>query len=270
MNKVALESNYPGLTLRRFLRDIEDIQKFQTHSPKLALSHASVALSLSLFQGISENLLSGVPLSVQMGESEFFGHKFFVNKHVLIPRPETEYLVDLIAQEFRGKVKNVLDVGTGSGAILLSLLKTGVGEVGMGVDISPEALSVAQVNARRLSLGPQLLLSDRFSGVTGSFDLIVSNPPYIKAQAHRHLVHSSVNTHEPHEALYLQDDEFDSWFQILFEGVRFHLKGTFFMEGHELELEKSARTLTEMGFKQVKVLNDLTGGPRFLRATYGA
>lgn len=215
--------------------------------------------------------LKGIPFAYLLGKSEFYNHEYFVNSHVLIPRPETEYLVDIIVNEFKNKSERVLDVGTGSGVILLSLLSHGVGKSGVGVDISLEALKVAKINGDRLRLGAiaSFIQSDRLKNVTGTFDLIVSNPPYIKASSHRKLVHAGVDAHEPHEALYLPDDFYTMWFEDFFQEIRSHLKGTFFMEGHELEVEDQAKILTKLGFQKIQVLNDMTGSKRFLKATSG-
>lgn len=200
--------------------------------------------------------------------AEFYYQKFYINENVLIPRPETEYLVDLLVHEFKGKVDKVLDVGTGPGTILLSLLKHSVGKSGVGTDISEKALEVARINSTRFRLDSKttFIQCDRLSEVSGSFDLIVSNPPYIKASAHRSLVHESVNRFEPHEALYLSDQSYDEWFEDFFKAIKEHLMGTFLMEGHELEVLNQAQTLTRLGFKSVEVLKDLTGVSRFLRA----
>ena len=205
-----------------------------------------------------------------MGFSEFYHHKFYVNQHVLIPRPETEYMVDMLVQEFKGKAQRILDVGTGSGVIVLSLLNAGVGKNGVGVDISPEALKVAEINRNRLRLKHKttLVQSDRLTKVEGLFDLIVSNPPYIKASSHRNLVHDSVDKHEPHQALYLPDDYYVLWFEDFFQEVRAHLNGTFMMEGHELELDEQAKMLGRLGFKNVEVLKDLTQTKRYLKASF--
>jgi len=221
-------------------------------------------------ENLEEEFLKGIPFQYLLEESEFFDHKFYVNSNVLIPRPETEYLVDLVVKEFKGKATKVLDVGTGSGVILLSLLAANVGKTGVGVDISPEALEVAKINSKRLNLENKvtLLLSDRLDKVEGTFDLIVSNPPYIKASSHRELVHDSVDMYEPHQALYLPDDFYFMWFEDFFASIREHLKGTFFMEGHELELDDQAKLLGRLGFQKIQVLNDLTGTKRFLKAEF--
>jgi len=237
---------------------------------KLNLDASSTDLSSTDKESFIESISKGVPFAYLLGKSEFYGLELEVNKDVLIPRPETEYLVDLIVQEFKGRVHHVLDVGTGSGAILLSLLKNNVGESGVGVDISPEALEVAIKNAHHLNLNErtEFIISDRLSNVEGSFDLIVSNPPYIRAISQRELVHDSVDAFEPHEALYLPDDFYNFWFEDFFQDIRNHLNGFFFMEGHELEVQNQAEILKRLGFQDVKVINDLTERPRFLKAEF--
>jgi release factor glutamine methyltransferase len=201
-----------------------------------------------------------------MGFAEFYRDRFLVTPDVLIPRPETEYLVDLLVNELKGKKKRILDVGVGSGAILLSLLKAGVAPSGTGVDVSNQALNVCSINAHRFRLNPTLIISDRLSQVNGPFDLIVSNPPYIKASSHKQLVQESVDRFEPQVALYLEDSVYEDWFLELFSGVKSHLQGHFFMEGHELEVSSQAAMLTQLGFQHVSILQDQYGRERFLRA----
>lgn len=266
-HETQLQGLYPGLTLNRFLMEAKDYTSkilgsdIEFDVAEHTLSHAQKSL-------MEQSFLSGTPFQYLLEKSEFYHNEFFVNKDVLIPRPETEYLVDIIVNEFKGKANRVLDVGTGSGVILLSLLAHDTGKTGIGVDISDEALEVAKINRHRLRLDDkaEIVQSDRLRNVTGTFDLIVSNPPYIKAHSHKHLVHESVNKHEPHQALYLPDDFYVFWFEDFFAEIRSHLKGTFFMEGHELELDEQAKMLGRLGFKNVKILNDLTGVKRFLKA----
>ena len=221
---------------------------------------------------LQEAFLRGRPFCYLLGEAEFYQHKFIINENVLIPRQETEFLVDLIVQKEKGRRPRILDVGTGSGVILCSLLLNGVGGQGIGIDISEKALDVARINARSLGLNDRLSLfqSDRLEKVEGYFDLIVSNPPYIKAQGHLSLVHPKVDEYEPHTALYLSDESYDLWFESFFLEVRSHLRGVFYMEGHELEVERQARLLENLGFTEVSVLSDLTGTPRFIRGVYKA
>ena len=236
----------------------------------LDLDHSNYTISTRQRRELEDALMKGIPFSYILNQAEFYNHKFFINQHVLIPRQETEFLVDLIVQEKKGKVENILDVGTGSGVILLSLLSSGVGKKGTGIDISGDALDVARTNSINLGLSEKVefLLSDRLKNAEGIFDLIVSNPPYIKSGAHRALVHPKVDLFEPHKALYLSDESYDFWFESFFKEVRSHLCGTFYMEGHEQELEKQSDKLKELGFHNVAIIQDLSGMPRFLKADF--
>ncbi len=168
------------------------------------------------------------------------------------------------------KYESILDVGTGSGVIVLSLVKSGVAKRGIGSDISPDALKVAGINQQRLRLKTktEFIQSDRFHNIQGQFSLIVSNPPYIKASAHKDLVQKSVHHFEPHSALYLPDDEYETWFKDFFRDVKEHLSsnGEFWMEGHELELKSQAHMLKSLGFSEVKVVKDLGGLDRYLHS----
>lgn len=259
---MELSSAYPGLNQERFLREIFDI---------LSLSGESSVYSLSTVRmnEIQKLLLAGNPFPYILKESEFYHHRFFVNESVLIPRPETEYLVDLIVSGGRC-FDHVIDIGTGSGAIVLSLVKSGTVKRGTGAELSPEALAVAAINRRRLRLveSVDLVQSDCFSKIRERCDLIVSNPPYIREKSQRHLVQDTVHSHEPHLALYLPEEAYDSWFLSFFEGVKKHLcpGGEFWMEGHELEVEGQATILRNLGFRDVSVLRDLSGLNRFLHA----
>lgn len=233
-----------------------------------SLKDASYSVSPRETKLLETEVLKGKPFSYLLGWSEFFGHRFYVNEHVLIPRPETEQLVDLIINNNKKNLKKILDVGTGSGVILLSLLHSGIASEGVGVDLSEEALKVAVINANRLRLNASFLISDRLSNIKGKFDLIVSNPPYIKKVSHRALVHDQVDKYEPSTALYLEDSIYEDWFESFFMQIYEHLEvgGTFYMEGHELELENQSKLLIKIGFKKVEVLQDFTQRSRFLKA----
>ena len=140
------------------------------------------------------------PLSHITGFREFWGRSFTVNRNVLDPRPETE---SLIAEALhRGPYRKVLDLGTGSGCILLTLLSEWPDATGTGTDLSPEALEVAHANRSNLGLEDRccLIRSDWYADVTGVFDLVVSNPPYIAADEMVELSPEVLN-YEPHLAL---------------------------------------------------------------------
>jgi len=242
-----LTSHYPGLKLLRFLKEVSD------------LSHVS---------NLEDKLLEGVPFDYLRGWSEFYGVKLDINHHVLIPRPETEWLVDLIVRSSKS-YESVLDVGVGSGAILLSLLKSKKAKKGVGVDVSLEALKVAQLNAQTNQLEATFIQSDRLDKISSTFDLIVSNPPYIKQEKHFHLVHPSVIKFEPHQALFLSDEIYAAWFEQLFRQVftALNQSGDFYLEGHEETLPELETMLSSVGFSQVELMKDLSGTWRFLKAT---
>ncbi len=227
-------------------------------------------MPLRIRWNLRRELHRGVPFAYLTNFSDFYQHRFFVNESVLIPRPETEYLVDLILRSGK-KYASIFDLGTGSGVILLSLLAQVPEAVGTGTEISAEALEVAKLNSCRLGLSHRCVFhqTDRFDGVPHEkFDLVVTNPPYIKRTAHRSGVHRMVHAHEPELALYLEDSEYDAWFIQLFAGAFRALVpgGIFFMEGHESEVERQIPLLKAAGFSDPEVLPDLSGRDRFLRA----
>ena len=147
-----------------------------------------------------------IPLQHLTGSQEFMGYRFHVNEHVLIPRQDTEILVEEALRHVRASMK-VLDLCTGSGCILLSLLKMVPGLTGFGTDISEQALQVARRNRKNLSLETkaEFLKSDLFEEVKGKFDCILSNPPYIPSKVVDTLM-EEVREHEPRIALDGRED----------------------------------------------------------------
>jgi len=233
--------------------------------PLLTLDESDLCFSQKFSSLVKHNLKEGVPFVYLIGEAEFYSRVFFISPDVLIPRQETEFLVDYLVNQ--KKIFNkALDVGTGSGIIILSLLLSGVVREGIGSDISKEALLVAQSNSFRLRAGCRFVTSDRLFNISETFDLIVSNPPYIKENLHRRLVHSKVDQFEPHTSLYLKDEDYSAWFETFFIQVKNHLNpgGLFIMEGHEFELQSQAYQLRSLGFDQVQVIQDLAGIDRFM------
>lgn len=255
----------------RFLKEVEDLLIKRSKNPAIELDDSEYSVPYKLLTDMKNDFLRGVPFSYLLEMSEFYENQFYITPDVLIPRSETEQLVDLIVQKFPHPMERLLDVGIGSGVIILSLLAKNVAKRGVGVDLSSKAIEVAKINARRLRLldRVEFKISDRLSQVDGEFDLIVSNPPYIRASAHYDLVHQQVKTHEPYLALFLEDEAYSDWFGNFFRQVHHHLKegGTFFMEGHELEVESQLLILEKLKFRNVSVLKDLSGRARYLVAS---
>lgn len=207
------------------------------------------------------------PVSQIIGRRAFFGRDFRVTRDVLDPRPETETLIEAALDQPFGRV---LDLGTGSGAILLTLLAERAGTTGLGVDVSPAALAVARGNAADLRLAgrAEFALSDWLDGVTGRFDLIVANPPYIAASEMIALA-PEVRDWEPHLALSPGGDGLAAIRRIV-AGAGAHL-----CPGGRLLIEIGAgqgaavcTLLAAGGFDARAILCDLDGRDRVARAVW--
>ncbi|MDE6566640.1 MAG: peptide chain release factor N(5)-glutamine methyltransferase [Lachnospiraceae bacterium] len=207
-----------------------------------------------------------IPLQHLTGEVEFMGLSFSVNQNVLIPRQDTETLVELVLPVIEGK--RVLDVCTGSGCIAIALQKLGNPAVCHGVDLSPQALAVAQDNCKQLGAEVEMWQSDLFAQVTESYDVITSNPPYIASAVIPELM-PEVREHEPMIAL---DGGIDG---CLFYRRLAAEAGRYLQEGGRLYLEIGydqgetvANMLRENGFEEVRIHQDLAGNDRVLSAVW--
>lgn len=205
------------------------------------------------------------PVAQITGNRMFWGRSFRVTPDVLDPRPETEILVSAALDT---PFSRVLDLGTGSGAILLSLLADRPAARGLGVDLSPAALAVAQDNATRLGVADRarLLPSDWFAAVTGQFDLIVSNPPYIAADEMPGLA-PEVRDWEPHLALTPGGDGLAAYRRIA-AGAMAHLQpgGRLMVEIGARQGADVAALFTAAGLVSLRILPDLDGRDRVVAA----
>ena len=199
-----------------------------------------------------------IPLQQITGEQEFMGLSFLVNEHVLIPRQDTEILVEETAKFLQDGMR-YLDLCTGSGCILLSLKTLRPGAEGEGADLSPEALKVAGKNRERLGLEVRLTESDLFDKIEGTFDVIVSNPPYIKREEIESLM-DEVRLHEPYMALDGHEDGLYFYRRIVEEAPGYLRKGGgLFLEIGWDQGESVSELLRQQGFSDVKVVKDLAG-----------
>ena len=201
------------------------------------------------------------PVSQIIGERLFWGHSFHVSADVLDPRPETEILVQAALQQ---PFVKMLDLGTGSGAILLSCLKDMPAASGHGVDLSSAALAVARRNAERLDLvkRTKFAVSDWFQNVTGRYDLIVSNPPYIAAHELPDLA-PEVRLHEPMMALTPGGDGLDAY-RTIAKGAMARLlpQGRILLEIGPTQGAQVVALLDAQGFVGLHLLADLDGRDR--------
>lgn len=206
-----------------------------------------------------------VPVSQLIGERAFYGRRFKVSRDVLDPRPETETLIEAaLAEPFR----NLLDLGIGSGCILVTLLAEQPDARGLGVDMSEAACLQASANAvlHRVAHRAQILKSDWFQSVSGQFDLIVSNPPYIALDEWDGL-DADVREHEPEMALTDGGDGLGAYREIA-RGVGQHLipGGRVLLEIGPTQGAAVSEMLREAGLKEVSVIQDLDGRDRVVSA----
>ncbi len=205
-----------------------------------------------------------VPVQQILGEAWFYGRSFLVEPCVLIPRMDTEILVEEALGALRPGM-SVLDLCTGSGCIVLTLAAER-GIEGVGSDVSPEALSVARRNAKALGLSCRFVQSDLFENITGRYDLIVSNPPYIR-RAEIETLSEEVKSHEPRLALDGGPDGLDFYRRIAARAADF-LKpgGSLMMEIGYDQGETVPALLAAHGWKEIRMIRDLAQLPRVVAA----
>ena len=213
-----------------------------------------------------------IPLQQLTGEQDFMGLTFAVNEHVLIPRQDTEILVEEVLKELHDGMR-VLDMCTGSGCILLSLLHYSNDCEGLGVDLSAEALEVAGRNVLKV-LTPEkaehahFLQSDLFEKVEGKFEIIVSNPPYI-ASAEVEKLMPEVRDHEPRMALDGTEDGLEFYRRIIAEAGQYLVSsGMLFFEIGYDQGQAASELMREHGYREVQVVQDYAGLDRVVLGTY--
>ena len=208
-----------------------------------------------------------IPLQHITGVQEFMGFEFAVNEHVLVPRQDTEVLVETVLEKLHPEAE-VLDMCVGSGCIIISLVKLGKNVYGTGVDISQEALKIASKNCEKLSVNVKLIHSDLFKNVEGKYDIIVSNPPYIRTSVIEELK-EEVKCHDPFIALDGKEDGLYFYRRIVDEGRTYLKQGgkLCFEIGHDQGEE--VKNLMELaGFQNVSVKKDLAGLDRVVSGEY--
>ena len=223
------------------------------------------------FERILMRLEGGEPLQYILGEARFYGMDLKVAPGVLIPRPETAELVDLIVDENRErKDLRVLDIGTGSGAIAIALQRNLPFSEVTAIDISERALEIARENARRLKSPVRFERQDIFtySPRPESFDIIVSNPPYIPEEE-KEGMERNVLEHEPAEALFVPDAEPLLYYSRIAEVARESLvpDGRLYLEINPRFAEELVNLLDHQNFRQIAIKKDISHRQRFLTAT---
>lgn len=218
-----------------------------------------------------EQLLNGVPIQYVTNEAYFLDKRYYVDKSVLIPRPETEELVKLIISDNMLPNPEILDIGTGSGCIPIAL-KLAIAEATVTtIDISEAAIEVTKRNANTLNADINILHGDFFDEYVrvslGEYDIIVSNPPYIP-ESDKETMHSNVKDHEPETALFVSDDNPHLFYKSIASFGKEHLKdnGSIYCEVHKDHAKGSMQAFINTGYKTVDIIDDMYGNPRMLRA----
>ena len=232
----------------------------------LSESDAETQEKMQTYRGMIAKRASRIPLQQILGSQEFMGLEFYVNEHVLIPRQDTETLVELVLQEQQGREKKLLDLCTGSGCIAISLAVKGGYESVTATDLSEEALKVAERNAKTHQKKIIFRQGDLFSALprteAGTFDIITSNPPYIPTAVIATL-EPEVREHEPMMALDGTEDGLRFYRQIAQEaGTWLKPGGAIYLEIGYDQGEAVSGLLREAGFDKVRVVKDLPGKDR--------
>ncbi len=243
-----------GLSRARLLADsstqLSDIQKKEVYS-------------------IIERLKNHEPIQYILGETEFYGLNFKVNSSVLIPRPETEELVEWIIATHCGLNGKILDIGTGSGCIPIALKKHFPKANISALDISTEALKVARENAASNNVDIDFVQADvlKITELPEKYDVIVSNPPYVLESDKREM-QSAVLDYEPHSALFVPDADPLIFYRKIARLSKNHLKknGKLYFEIHREQARNCVKLLESLDFKHVIVRKDLAGNDRMIQA----
>ena len=209
------------------------------------------------------------PIQYLLGVTEFFGLEFNVNPNVLIPRPETEELVEWILSENKDKKElKILDIGTGSGCIAISLAKNLKAEV-FTFDISEEALKTAQINSDNNHTFVHFIEFDILNDVWEGekFDIIVSNPPYVR-ELEKHEIKPNVLENEPHLALFVSDKNPLIFYEKITDFAKNHLSenGQLFFEINQYLGKETIQMLQQKGFSDIVLKKDIYGNDRMILA----
>ena len=226
--------------------------------------------NISEFQKYLNRRSKNEPIAYILREKEFWSKKFYVNKDALIPRPETELLVDKLLKIYKDKKVSILDIGTGTGCIILSLLLNLKNSAGVGVDISRKTILIAKKNAyiHKLSRRVRFLNKSFESIFYKKFDLIVSNPPYIMRKDLKNLSEDIIR-YEPRMALDGGNDGLDLIKKVIYKSAEIlKIRGMLALEIGNEQYIKVSKILIDNNFRIKNVIKDYKNNVRCILATY--
>jgi len=222
---------------------------------------------------ILSRLKTGEPVQYILGYTEFYGLPFKVNPSVLIPRSETEELVEWVLNSVEGKYSkaSILDIGTGSGCIAISLKKNLTGALVSAIDISVDALETAKQNADLNGVDVSFIEVDILNFVTYNLQqssIIISNPPYVTLYDKMQM-HTNVTDFEPHSALFVPDEDPLIFYKAIADFALDHLteNGLLFLEINESLGMETVELLKKKGFKNIELREDMSGRDRMIKGT---
>ncbi len=251
----------PKLNAEQIISHVLDVKRLELYL------HSSDIISedeIKEIQSLIDRRRKGEPLQYILGETEFYGYRIFINKNVLIPRPETELLVEKIINKNQ-EVKSILEIGTGSGAIAIALAKNLNLDRIDAIDIFEEALKLARKNAKENSVEINFYQSDIFENIEGKFDIIVSNPPYISGKEYEKFP-AEIKNYEPINALLASEDGLIFYKKILEKAKEYLTKSGFiyFEIGYD-QAEMIKEIAKKNGFDKANVFKDLNDFDRIMK-----
>jgi release factor glutamine methyltransferase len=225
---------------------------------------------ISTYNNLIQRRSQNEPMAYIIKEKEFWSKNFFVNSNTLIPRPETELMVEKLVKIFQAKSISILDVGTGSGCILISLLSELEKSKGVGIDISKKAIAIAKINAKKHKIlnNIKFLNKSISSNFSQKFDLIVSNPPYIRSSDLRNLS-NDIKKYEPRIALDGGNDGLDLIKKVIYKTKNIlKFKGMLALEIGNEQYKKVSKILINNNFKIEDTIKDYKDNIRCLTSVY--
>lgn len=250
----------------------EYIYKSTYYKNNISILFSADFLISTHFEELLQDLKRGRPVQYCLGEAVFMDLELYVDERVLIPRPETEELVDWCTQDYKFKKESlsVLDIGTGSGAIAISISKKFPTWNVEAIDISDEILELVRFNADKYKLNISLIKLNFLTenNILGKYDMIISNPPYI-SNSEMELMTDSVLKFEPHVALFSPTTDPDVFYKSIAEFGLTHLndKGAIYCELNEFRSHQVVEIFKQAGYKNLEMRNDLQGKARMIKAS---
>lgn len=270
----SLKDIYPSGEIGSFTRLIMDrVCGIQPHKFLFCKDKELSDTEKSRIREIVERLKKSEPIQYILGISDFYGLEFIVSPGVLIPRPETEELVELIIQDFENQSPKILDIGAGSGCIAITLGKYLKSAEVFAVDISGEALATARKNARKNGVPVTFIQTDILSldksvmDIPFLFDIIVSNPPYVK-ESEKSTMEKNVLNYEPHQALFVSDNDPLLFYRCIarFGKIKLKKAGHLYFEINAQCGQETKEMLETEGYRNIELIRDISGNDRIIKA----